>query len=141
MADLLAIEQKWQKKWLEEKIFEPKVDKKKKKYFVTIPYPYTSGPFHIGHGRTYSTSDMFARYRRMTGLNVLWPMAYHVTGTPVLAISAKIEAGDEETKKQFREYIKLHTKNDKKVEEILKASIEKVKAEAKKKTLGAEDVL
>ncbi|MDD5239142.1 MAG: leucine--tRNA ligase [Candidatus Nanoarchaeia archaeon] len=123
MADLLAIEQKWQKKWLDEKIFEPNVDKKKKKYFVAIPYPYTNAPFHIGHGRTYATSDIFARYRRMSGLNVIWPMAYHVTGTPVLATSAKIESGDEDTKKLFREYIKLHTKNDKKVEEILKSFV------------------
>ena len=124
MVDFVQIEKKWQKKWIEKKVFEPKVDKKRKKFFVAVPYAYTSGPFHIGHGRTYSIADIFARYRRMTGLNVLWPMAYHVTGTPVLAISSKIEKGDEKTIKLFRSYIKLHTKNEAKVEKILKSFIE-----------------
>lgn len=123
MADFVEIEKKWQKMWLEKKIFEPKVDKKKKKYFVTVPYPYVSGPLHIGHARAYGTADIFTRYRRMNGMNVLWPMAYHVTGTPVLAISSKIEKGDEETLKLFRYYIGLHTKSPQKVEEILKSFI------------------
>ena len=89
MVDFQEIEEKWQKKWEKKKLFENN-PKKGEKYFVTVPYPYTSGPFHIGHGRTYSTADIFVRYQRMQGKNVLWPMGFHVTGTPVLSISKKL---------------------------------------------------
>src|SRR3989338_10413535 len=76
------IEKKWQKKWEENKTFEANVDKKKKKFFFTTPYPYISGSLHLGHGRAVIESDVYCRYRRMKGENVLFPMAFHITGTP-----------------------------------------------------------
>ncbi len=89
------IESKWQRKWKEKKVFEPKVDRKRKKFFFTTPYPYISGSLHIGHGRAVAESDIYVRYMRMKGFNVLYPLAFHITGTPVLGISAAIESGDE----------------------------------------------
>jgi len=90
------IEEKWQKKWEEAKIFETDPDPKKPKCFITVAYPYPNSPQHIGHGRTYTLADVHARYMRMRGYNVLFPMAFHYTGTPVLAMSERLAAKDED---------------------------------------------
>lgn len=119
IVDFAEIEKKWQKKWLDAKLFEPKVDKNKKKFYLTVPYPYTSGPLHIGHARTYTMGDIFARFRRMQGFNVLWPMAFHMTGTPVLAVANQIKAKNKKTVDMYKEYISLYEKDPKKVEEII----------------------
>src|SRR3989338_2863899 len=74
---------KWQKAWEENKIFEAKPGKNKK-FFFTTPYPYISGSLHVGHGRAVTESDILCRYKRMVGFNVLFPMAFHISGTPVL---------------------------------------------------------
>jgi len=58
------IEEKWQRSWEEEKIFDAKIEQKEK-FFLTAPYPYTSGPLHIGHGRTYTIADIIARFKRL----------------------------------------------------------------------------
>lgn len=89
------IEGKWRKRWEESKIFEPEVSKSRK-FFLTAAYPYVQGPQHIGHARTYSMADVDARFKRMQGYNVLFPMAWHVTGTPILAITKRIREGDED---------------------------------------------
>ena len=122
MVNFQEIEKKWQDAWEREKIFEANPNEKRK-FFVTVPYPYTSGPFHIGHGRTYTIADIFVRYHRMKGENVLWPMAFHVTGTPVLAISRRIESGEKEFIKLFESYVKLHEKDETKVKEIVKSFV------------------
>jgi len=115
------IETKWQKKWEKAKVFEPKVDSKKKKFFFTVPYPYVNAPLHIGHGRTYSIGDAFFRYHKMSGTNALWPMAYHLTGTPVLAVSHLIKTGDKKKIEQYKKYIGIYEKDKKKINQILKS--------------------
>jgi len=90
------IEKKWQRAWEEARIFETDPDPSKPKYFITVAYPYPNSPQHIGHGRTYTLADVHARYMRMQGYNVLFPMAFHYTGTPVLAMSKRLKAGDED---------------------------------------------
>ncbi len=122
MVDLYKIEQKWQKVWDKNKVFEANPNNKSK-FFVTVPYPYTSGPFHIGHGRTYSIADIFVRYHRMKGENVLWPMAFHVTGTPVLAISKRIANGEKKYLEMFKNYVLLHEKDESKADEIVKSFV------------------
>ena len=72
------------------KIFNIDPDFSKKKYFITVAYPYPNSPQHIGHGRTYTLADAHARYKRMKGYNVLFPMGFHYTGTPILAMSRRI---------------------------------------------------
>jgi len=59
----------------------------KDKFYLTVAYPYPSGAMHVGHGRTYIVPDVIARFWRMRGREVLYPMAFHVTGAPVIGIS------------------------------------------------------
>lgn len=121
LEDIRNIEKKWQKKWIEAKIFEPKIDPNKPKFFITVPYPYTSGPLHIGHGRTYTIGDIIARYKRLRGFNVLFPMAFHITGTPIAAISDRISNKDEKAISMYNAYISLYEKNNNRVKEILES--------------------
>jgi len=92
--DFQKIEKKWQIKWEEEKIFEVKEDLSKngkEKYYVLEMYPYPSSDLHIGHLRNYSIGDSFARFKRMKGFNVLYPMGYDSYGLP--AENAAIDHG------------------------------------------------
>jgi len=93
--DWNKIEQKWRVKWNEDKDFEADPNDKEKK-FITVAYPYPNSPQHIGHGRTYTLADVHARYYRMKGFNVLFPMGFHYTGTPILGMAKRVEAGDAE---------------------------------------------
>jgi len=119
--DFKRTERKWQEKWERAKVFEPKVDKKKKKFFFTTPYPYISGSLHIGHGRAVTESDIYVRYMRMKGFNVLYPLAFHITGTPVLGISSAIKGRDEKKIKLYRGYVENYVRNEKQVERVLKS--------------------
>ncbi|TET08296.1 MAG: leucine--tRNA ligase [Candidatus Thorarchaeota archaeon] len=94
MSEFVKIEKKWQKRWKKDKIFQADPDPTRKKFFFTVPYPYVNGSLHIGHGRTYTIGDMIARYKRMLGFNVLYPMASHMTGTPVQGMVDRVNAGD-----------------------------------------------
>jgi len=87
------LERKWQKKWQDSKLFESNPDDREKMY-ITVAFPYPSGAMHIGHGRTYTVPDVYARFKRMQGYNVLFPMAWHVTGAPVVGIAKRIERQD-----------------------------------------------
>ncbi|WP_303235036.1 leucine--tRNA ligase [Methanosphaera cuniculi] len=87
------LEKKWQKKWQDAKIFESNPDEREKMY-LTVAFPYPSGAMHVGHGRTYTVPDVYARFKRMQGYNVLFPMAWHVTGAPVVGIAKRIERKD-----------------------------------------------
>ena len=87
------MEKKWQKKWQEAKLFQANPDEREK-IFLTVAYPYPSGAMHIGHGRTYTVPDVYARFKRMQGYNVLFPMGWHVTGAPVIGIASRIKNKD-----------------------------------------------
>ncbi len=96
MVDWAGIRRKWQRKWEEAGIFEADPEPGRRKFFITVAYPYPNAPQHIGHGRTYTLTDVHARYMRMRGYNVLFPMAFHYTGTPVLAMTKRLREGDRE---------------------------------------------
>ena len=95
MINWSEIESKWRKVWAESKDFETNPNDKPKK-FITVAYPYPNSPQHIGHGRTYTLADVHARFYRMKGYNVLFPMGFHYTGTPVLGMAKRIAAGEKE---------------------------------------------
>jgi leucyl-tRNA synthetase len=90
------IEAKWQKKWNESRIFEAEPDEREK-FFITIPYPYLNGNLHAGHTRTFTIGDVVARHKRMQGKNVLYPMGFHVTGTPIVGLAELIAKRDPQT--------------------------------------------
>lgn len=77
-----SIEEKWKKRWKKSKIFEAK-EGKGKKYYVLEMYPYPSAvAAHVGHARNYVIGDSFARFMRMLGFNVLYPMGWDAFGQP-----------------------------------------------------------
>ena len=104
--DWNVIDKKWQKKWSENNDHEIDSNNKEKK-FITVAYPYPNSPQHIGHGRTYTIADVHSRYLRMKGFNVLFPMGFHYTGTPILGMAKRVEANDAELIEAFKTLYKV----------------------------------
>jgi leucyl-tRNA synthetase len=97
------IEEKWQKAWEKARIFEADPDERQK-FFLTVPYPYLNGNLHAGHTRTFTIGDAFARYMRMKGYNVLFPLGFHVTGTPIIGLAELIAKRDQRTLEVYTKY-------------------------------------
>jgi len=95
------MEAKWQERWRIERVSETNPDPSKPKFFLTVAYPYPNSPQHVGHARTYTLTDVYARYKRMRGFNVLFPMGFHYTGTPILAMSKRVRSGDADLVEEF----------------------------------------
>ena len=95
------IEKKWQQRWVEQQTYRVVEDKNKKKYYVLNMFPYPSGAgLHVGHPLGYIASDIYARYKRQQGFNVLNPMGYDAYGLP--AEQYAIQTGQHPEKTTFR---------------------------------------
>ncbi len=90
-----SIAEKWRSRWEADGVYNADLSDKKK-FFVTAAFPYPNSPIHIGNARSYVLADVIARHRRTKGENVLYPMGFHYTGTPILTMAESIEEGDPE---------------------------------------------
>ena len=102
--DLGKFEEEAHERWIH--VFESNPSNLEK-FYLTVAYPYPSGAMHVGHGRTYIVPDVIARFWRMKGHQVLYPMAFHVTGAPVIGISKRIAKKDEKTIRLYRDLYKV----------------------------------
>ncbi len=87
------IEQKWQKTWDEQGIYKTENNVPgKENYFALVEFSYPSGNLHVGHWYAFSVPDIFARYKRMKGFNVLYPMGFDAFGLPAENAAIKLGA-------------------------------------------------
>jgi leucyl-tRNA synthetase len=106
------IEQKWQQKWVEEKTYKVVEDNSKPKFYVLNMFPYPSGAgLHVGHPLGYIASDIYARYKRLQGFNVLNPMGYDAYGLP--AEQYAIQTGQHPEKTTFQNIDRYREQLDK----------------------------
>ena len=99
----ISVEKKWQNEWFRNKIYESKKEKGKK-FFIHFAYPGVSGYLHVGHMRGFTYCDSIARYKRMTGYDVIFPAGFHASGIPSIGFAKKIERKDSLTLKSLKEY-------------------------------------
>ena len=98
------IEARWQRAWEEAHVFEADPDPTKPKMFITFPYPYLNGIGHVGHLYTFMKAEIYARYMRMRGFNVLFPQGFHATGQPIVAAARRLREGDPLWRKILKSY-------------------------------------
>ncbi|MEM0143969.1 MAG: leucine--tRNA ligase, partial [Candidatus Parvarchaeum sp.] len=89
------IENKWRNIYEEKKLYEADPDEKREKFFVTVPVMYPDGRLHIGHMYTWVRADIFARFQKMKGKNVLFPQGFHMTGGPMAGMSLRLKNRDQ----------------------------------------------
>ncbi len=106
------IEKKWQQRWKEQKTYHVTEDRNKPKYYVLNMFPYPSGAgLHVGHPLGYIASDIYARYKRQKGFNVLNPMGYDAYGLP--AEQYAIQTGQHPEKTTFQNIDRYRKQLDK----------------------------
>src|SRR3989338_3676531 len=116
-VDFAKIEKKWQKKWSDKDIFgvkeelslekKPRKENTKKKFYCLDMFPYPSGSgLHMGHAFVYTLGDIYARFKRMQGFNVLYPIGYDSLGLPAENAAIKEKTHPEEyTKKSISNFM------------------------------------
>ena len=106
------IEKKWHQKWVANHTYQVTEDTSKKKFYVLNMFPYPSGAgLHVGHPLGYIASDIYARYKRLQGYNVLNPMGYDSYGLP--AEQYAIQTGQHPEKTTFQNIDRYREQLDK----------------------------
>ena len=109
--NFIEIERKWQSYWAENHTFKAVADPSKPKYYVLDMFPYPSGAgLHVGHPLGYIASDIFSRYKRLKGFNVLHPMGYDAFGLP--AEQYAIQTGQHPEKTTFQNVARYRSQLD-----------------------------
>ncbi|MBW3582699.1 MAG: leucine--tRNA ligase [Euryarchaeota archaeon] len=91
---LAEVEARWAAKWADAGLHEADPEPGRPKFFGTYPYSYMNAFAHVGHAYTMSRVDFRARYERLHGKNALFPMGFHVTGTPIVAAAHRVAKED-----------------------------------------------
>ena len=89
-----GITDKWQQRWWDAGIHRADRDEDKPSYFLHFAYPGISGYLHVGHMRGFTYGDVFTRYKRQTGHNVVYPAGFHASGIPAVAFAKEVERGE-----------------------------------------------
>ena len=110
--DHLKIEAKWQNNWSEDNSFKAEIDEDKEKLYVLDMFPYPSGSgLHVGHPLGYTATDIYCRYKRLQGFNVLHPMGWDAFGLPAEQYAIKTgthpKYTTEENIKNFKRQIRM----------------------------------
>lgn len=101
--DSESIERKWLQEWSKARLYDAVPGKPgEKKFVLHFAYPGISGYLHVGHMRGFTYSDVFCRYRRMTGHRVLFPAGFHASGIPSVGLARRVERADPETLEYLR---------------------------------------
>ena len=96
-----SIESRWQRQWRDDKVYKTEIDKSRPKFYVLDMFPYPSGAgLHVGHPLGYIASDIFSRYKRLRGFNVLHPMGYDAYGLPAEQYAIQTGQHPEKTTRQ-----------------------------------------
>lgn len=90
----LAHARKWSKRWDAGQTYRT-LPSDAPKYFVTFPFPYVNGAPHVGHAFSCFRADVFARFKRLQGFNVLFPQGFHATGEPIVGAQKRLVSSDE----------------------------------------------
>ena len=110
--DHLLIEEKWQKRWEESRVFEAQKDPAKKKFYALNMFPYPSGSgLHIGHLASYIPTEVVARFKRAKGFNVLHPMGYDAFGLPAEQYAVQTGIHPEKTTRKAIENFRRQLKS------------------------------
>src|ERR1041384_7634515 len=98
-----AVERKWIERWSKADLSTAQRGKPgEPKFFLHFAYPGISGYLHVGHMRGFTYSDVFCRFRRMTGHRVLFPAGFHASGIPSVGLARRVERGDPGTLEYLR---------------------------------------
>lgn len=124
-ADFKVIEQKWQKYWAKNKIYKYNPKSKKEVYSIDTPPPYISGRLHMGHGASYTMFETIARFKRMSGFNVFFPIGFDDNGLPTERyVEKKLQIKAKDIPRQ--EFIKIALKETKILESVARKSFDQL---------------
>ena len=111
-----TIQQKWQKRWDEEKLGQASVNCDKEKFFMIFAYPGVSGFLHVGHMRGFSYTDAICRFERLQGKEVLFPIGTHASGNQAIAFANKVKNNDA----KWVNYLKMNGCSEEQLKKLTK---------------------